>query len=152
MASVALPCLLAARPAGAEPQRSPTLSVDYIVRITSRDPGHAHVRWLLAGIDEIRSFRLVFRDDRASEVNGTGRLEWHGRTLLWTPGGPYAHLRYTMAIPHPRPPGPRFDSWAAPDWVATRALYLFPEINVSFREGTREAAARARLLFRLPRG
>jgi predicted metalloprotease with PDZ domain len=57
-----------------------------------------------------------------------------------------------MKIPHRRPPGPRFDSYAAPDWVATRALHLFPEINVNFREGTHAAAARARLIFRLPRG
>jgi predicted metalloprotease with PDZ domain len=130
----------------------PTFSVDYLVRISRRDPEHAHVRWLLAGIDEIRSFRLVFRDDRTSDVTGTGSLAWHGRTLLWTPGGPYAHLRYRVSIPRTRPPGPRFDSYATRDWVATRALHLFPEINVHFHEGTRAAAARARLVFRLPRG
>src|SRR5207247_10036644 len=62
------------------------------------------------------------------------------------------HRGYTVAIYHCRPPGARFDSHAARDWIATRALYLFPEINVSFREGTREAASRARLVFRLPRG
>jgi hypothetical protein len=139
-------------PAGARGATHPTFSVDYVVRISRRDPAHAHVSWLLAGIDEIRSFRLVFRDDRASGVSGTGRLVWHGRTLEWTPGGPYAHLRYTMAIAHQRPPGPRFDSYAGSDWVATRALHLFPEINVNFCEGTRDAAARARLLLRLPRG
>ena len=130
----------------------PTYSVDYVVRISKRDPGHAHVRWLLAGIDEISSFRLVFRDDRTSDVHGTGQLDWHGRTLVWTPGGPYAHLRYTVAIDHLRPPGGHFDSHAAPDWVATRALYLFPEINVTFRGQASAARARARLLFELPRG
>jgi hypothetical protein len=57
-----------------------------------------------------------------------------------------------VSIDHRRPPGPRFDSHAARDWIATRALYLLPEINVSFRPGAREAAARARLIFRLPRG
>ena len=116
-------------PVGARGATHPTFSVDYVVRIPRRDPGHAHVSWLLAGIDEIRSFRLVFRDDRAAGVSGTGKLAWHGRTLEWTPGGPYAHLRYTMAIAHQRPPGPRFDSYAGPDWVATRALHLFPEIR-----------------------
>ncbi|HJQ83917.1 MAG TPA: hypothetical protein VKA21_07575 [Candidatus Binatia bacterium] len=130
----------------------PTFSVDYVVRVSRRDPARAEVRWLLAGIDEIRSFRLVFRDDRMTAVRGTGRLVWHGRTLEWTPGGPYAHLAYTVAIARRRAPGPRFDSWAAEDWIATRALHLFPEINVNFREGTRDAASRARLLFRLPRG
>jgi predicted metalloprotease with PDZ domain len=130
----------------------PTFSVDYVIRISRRDPTHAQVRWLLAGIEEIRSFRLVFRDDRTSDVSGTGTLAWHGRTLHWTPGGPYAHLHYRVAIPRLRPPGPRFDSWATRDWVATRALHLFPEINVAFQEGTRDATPRARLLFRLPRG
>jgi hypothetical protein len=130
----------------------PTFSVDYVVRVSRRDPTHAHVRWLLAGIDEIESFRLVFRDERASEVSGTGTLAWRGRTLRWTPGAPYAHLRYRVAIPRIRPPGPRFDSYATREWVATRALHLFPEINVHFHKGTREAAPRARLVFRLPRG
>src|SRR5439155_6124468 len=130
----------------------PTYGVDYLVRVSRRDPGRAHVRWLLAGIDEIRSLRLVFRDDRFADVSGTGTLARDGRTVVWTPGGPYAHLGYTVAIDHRRPPGARFDSHAARDWISTRALYLFPEINVSFREGTREAASRARLVFRLPRG
>ena len=79
-----------------------TYSVDYVVRVSARDPGRATVRWLLAGIDEIDSFRLVFRDDRARDVTGTGRLDWQGRTLRWTPGGPYAHLRYTVAVDHVR--------------------------------------------------
>jgi hypothetical protein len=127
-------------------------SVDYLVRISRRDPTVAHVRWLLAGIDEISAFRLVFRDDRARDVSGSGRLAWHGRTLRWRPGGPYAHLRYTIAIDHRRPPGSRFDSHADVDWVATRALYLFPEINVTFRAGAEHARGRARLLLRLPRG
>ena len=148
--------LAAAALANAAPEPAggnhPTFNVDYVVRISRRDPGVAHVRWLLAGIDEIRSFRLVFRDDRTSDVTGTGTLIWQGRTLTWTPGGPYAHLGYRVAIPRVRSSGPRFDSWATRDWVATRALHLFPEINVSFHEGTRAASARARLVFRLPRG
>ena len=129
-----------------------TFSVDYLVRISPRDPARAHVRLALAGIDEIESFRVVFRDERATAVAGTGRLAWEGRTLVWTPGGPYAHLRYTIAIDRRRPPGSRFDSYAAPEWIATRALHLFPEINVRFRPGTRAARSQARLIFRLPRG
>jgi predicted metalloprotease with PDZ domain len=136
----------------AGPEPPSTFSVDYIVRVSRRDPTRAHVRWVLAGIDEITSFRLVFRDDRASGVSGTGRLAWRGRTLLWTPGGPYAHLRYTIRIDNARPPGGHFDSHATADWIATRALYLFPEINVTFREGAETARARARLILRLPRG
>jgi hypothetical protein len=107
---------------------------------------------MLSGIDEIERLRLVFRDDRTTSVQGSGHLEWHGRTCLWTPGRPYAHLRYTVTIDHQRPPGPRFDSHADPEWIATRALYLFPEINVTFRGGTTTAGSRARLIFRLPRG
>ena len=144
VALVALP--VAARAA------APTFSVDYVVTIGRGDPGHAHVRWLLAGIDEIEAIRLVFRDERTTRVTGTGTLVWHDRTLLWTPGGPYAHLAYTVAIDHRRPPGAHFDSHAERDWVATRALHLFPEINVRFRPGTVRAKSRARLVFRLPRG
>lgn len=130
----------------------PTYGVDYVVRLSRRDPGRARVRWELAGIDEIRAFRLVFRDARTTDVHGTGRLVWQGRTLLWTPGGPYAHLRYTVAIEHARPPGPHLDSHAASDWVATRALHLFPEIHVDFHPGAATARSRARLRFELPRG
>ncbi|TMA39754.1 MAG: hypothetical protein E6J79_02180 [Deltaproteobacteria bacterium] len=144
MAFVTLP--VAARAA------APTFSVDYVVAIRRGDPGHARVRWLLAGIDEVASFRLVFRDGRTTRVTGSGTLVWHDRTLLWTPGGPYAHLAYTVAIDRPRPPGAHFDSHADRDWVATRALHIFPEINVSFRPGTVRAKSRARLVFRLPRG
>ena len=97
VALVALP--VAARAA------APTFSVDYVVTIGRGDPGHAHVRWLLAGIDEIEAIRLVFRDERTTRVTGTGTLVWHDRTLLWTPGGPYAHLAYTVAIDHRRPSG-----------------------------------------------
>jgi predicted metalloprotease with PDZ domain len=130
----------------------PTLSVDYVVRLSRRHPGEARVRWLLAGIDEIQSFRLVFRDDRITDVRGTGKLVWRGRTLHWTPGSPYASLRYKVAIDHRRAPTPHFDSYAADDWVATRALYLFPEINVTFRAGVTGARSRSRILFKLPRG
>ena len=143
--------LLLAGTARAAEDRS-TFSIDYVVTVLRRDPGHVRVRWLLAGIDEIRSFRLVFRDQRTTDVHGTGRLDWQGHTLLWTPGGPYAHLRYTVAVAHARPPGPHFDSYAGPDWIATRALHLFPEINVRFRSGAENARSRARLRFRLPRG
>jgi hypothetical protein len=144
--------LLLAAAAPAAPGERPTFSVDYVVRLSRREPRRARVRWLLAGIEEIRRFRLVFRDNRITEVTGTGTLAWRGRTLIWTPGGPYAHLRYTVDVDHARPPGRGHDSWAAPDWVATRALHLFPETNVVFRSGADGARSRARLLFRLPRG
>jgi hypothetical protein len=129
-----------------------TYSVDYVVRIPATAPGRARVTWLMAGIDEIESFRLVFRDDRAHDVRGTGTLAWSGRAVVWTPGGPYAHLSYTMDVDHVRPPGGHYDSHAAPEWVATRALYLFPEINVRFRTAAAAARSRARLRLHLPRG
>ncbi|MFN8542665.1 MAG: hypothetical protein U0807_00420 [Candidatus Binatia bacterium] len=140
---VLAPRLLAAGP--------PTFSVDYVVTIRDDDPAHAHVRWLLAGIDEIESLRLVFRDERSTDVHGTGHLAWRGRAVTWTPGGPYAHLEYTVAIARARPPA-RYDSYAGRNWIATRALHLFPEINVSFRPGASDPRARARLVFHLPHG
>src|SRR3989442_1712798 len=54
-------------PGAARAEHHATFSVDYVVRISRRDPSRAHVRWLLAGIDEIRSFRIVFRDDRMAD-------------------------------------------------------------------------------------
>jgi predicted metalloprotease with PDZ domain len=123
-----------------------------VVRISRRHPDRAEVRWLLAGIDEIVSFRLELRDDRITEVTGSGRIVRNGRTIRWTPGGPYAQLRYDVAVPRGRPPAGRFESFATADWVATRALHLFPEINVTFRSGSRGRRGRGRLLLRLPRG
>jgi predicted metalloprotease with PDZ domain len=131
----------------------PTYSVDYVVSIRRRDPGRAHVRWLLAGIDEIAGFRLVFRDGRTTKVQGTGSLVWEGRTLRWKPGGPYAHLTYTVDIDRRRPAnGPHFDSHADATWIATRAVHLFPEIHVTFHAGKTHAHSRARLIFHLPPG
>jgi predicted metalloprotease with PDZ domain len=147
----ALTLALAAPAAGRAADR-PTYGVDYVVRVSPGDPGRARVTWRLAGIDEIRGLRLVFRDDRTTDVRGTGTLVWRGRTLFWTPGRPYAHLRYTVAIDRRRPPGPHLDSHATTEWVATRALHLFPEINIDFAPGATAARARARLVFRLPRG
>jgi hypothetical protein len=140
-------------PALATAAERPTYSVDYVVTIPRRDPGHAHVRWLLAGADEITTFRLVFRDARTTDVKGTGTLAWEGRTLRWTPGSPYAHLSYAVEIDRRRPAsGPHFDSHADTDWIATRAVHLFPEIHVTFRPGATSARSRARLLFHLPPG
>lgn len=145
-------CALLGLCAPAAAVAAPTFSVDYLVRISSRDPTRAHVHWQLSGIDEIEGLRLVFRDERTTAVQGSGRLEWHGRTCRWTPGRPYAHLRYTVTIDRRRPPGAHFDSHADAEWIATRALHLFPEINVTFRSGAEAAGSRARLVFRLPRG
>jgi hypothetical protein len=75
------------------------------VRISRREPGRAQVRWLLAGIDEISVFRLVFRDDRFTDIQGSGTLARDGRSVRWAPAGPYAHLSYTVTIDHRRPPG-----------------------------------------------
>lgn len=149
-ARVLLSVLLTAASAHAAPKT--TYSIDYVVTISRHDPTRAHVRWFLTGIDEITAFRLVFRDSRTTDVSGSGTLVWHGRTLTWTPGAPYAHLAYTVTINHHRPPGPRFDGYATPDWVAVRAFHLFPEINVHFRGGADQARSRARLVFHLPPG
>ena len=145
--------LLLAAAAARATEPPATYRVDYVVTIAADDPGHAHVRWELAGIDEIAWFRLGFRDDRTTDVRATGSLTWSGRTATWRPGGPYAHLAYTVAIDRRRPAdGPRFDSHAAPTWIATRAACLFPRIDVEFRGTAVQARSDARLVFRLPPG
>lgn len=146
---LALGAATAADPPADESPRT-TFSVDYVVTIRRGDPHHAEIRWRLSGIDEITHFRLVFRDARASGVTGTGRLAWQGRTLQWTPGGPYAHLAYRIALDRKRPGSSRYDSYASDTWVATRARHLFPEMNVTFRPGAQRAKSRARLTFKLP--
>jgi hypothetical protein len=153
VATLALAVLAAAARGRAAEPPTPTYRVDWIVRVDAGDPAHAHVTWRFAGIDEIASFRVVFRDTRARDVQGTGTLAWDGPTLRWTPGGPYAHLDYVIAIDRHRPPGgARYDSRADAGWIATRARHLFPEVNVVFRSGTAEARSEARLLFELPAG
>lgn len=145
--------LAIAHAAGAAETPKPTFSVDYLVRISKQTPARAKVRWELAGIDEIAQLRLVFRDGRASGVRGTGRLEWHERTLTWTPGQPYAHLEYEVEIDRHRPAdGPHYDSYAGDGWIVTRALALFPGIHVDWKPDALHAASRARLLFQLPAG
>src|SRR5439155_1575638 len=92
VALVALP--VAARAA------APTFSVDYVVTIGRADPGHAHVRWLLAGIDEIEAIRLVFRDERTTRVTGTGTPVWHDRPRGWFALGRIArHSRLIAGLP-----------------------------------------------------
>jgi len=148
--AVALAPAEGATPSDAVPAAS--FGVDYVVRVSRRHPDRAEVEWLLAGIDEIVSFRLELRDDRITDVTGSGRLVRDGRTVRWTPGGPYARLRYRVAISRVRPPGARFESFATPEWIATRAMHLFPEINVTFRSAARGRLGRGRLVFRLPEG
>lgn len=132
---------------------SNAFQADYVVTVPADDPTHVRVQWRLAGIDEIAHFRLVFRDDRTTDVQGSGQLVWDGPTLRWTPNGPYAHLSYTVAVDRHRPSnGPRFDSHADPDWIATRAWHLFPEINVEFTKGVQATTPSARLIFDLPPG
>jgi hypothetical protein len=145
--------LAVANAASAAEAPKPTFSVDYLVRISKQTPGRAKVRWELAGIDEIHYLRLVFRDARASGVRGTGRLEWHERTLTWTPGQPYAHLEYEVEIDRHRPAdGPHYDSYAGDGWIVTRALALFPSIHVGWKPDALHPTSRARLLFQLPTG
>ena len=135
--------MLTALPSAAAP---PTYRIDYVVTIRRKDPTKAHVRWLLAGIEEIAGFRLVFRDARTTGVSGTGRLVWEGRTLRWTPNGP-TRISRTVDIDHHRPAnGPRFDG------TPTRsgpARAMFPEIvNPAGAEQARSQAGSSSL----PRG
>ncbi|MCW5893659.1 MAG: hypothetical protein KIT14_24355 [bacterium] len=152
-ALAALGVVLAALHSGAAEAPKPTFSVDYLVRISKQTPDRAKVRWELAGIDEIDSLRLVFRDERTHGVRGTGQLDWHERTLTWRPGQPYAHLEYEVQIDRHRPPGgPRYDSYAGDGWIVTRALALFPAIHIDWKPDVGHPTSRARLLFRLPAG
>ena len=129
-----------------------TFSIDYIVTISTKAPEVAHVRWELAGIEEVKDLRLRFPADRIKGVHGSGKFHPFDGGLLWEPGGPYAHLTYRVKINHARGQHGRFDSYATRDWVLSRAHDLFPRINIECYPGAPRAKSRARLIFRLPRG
>jgi hypothetical protein len=131
----------------------PTFSVDYTVTISPKHQRVALVRWDLAGIDEINEFRLRFDTQRFDRFRGTGKLEATTSGLRWVPGGPYAHLTYRVRVDHLRGHGQRYDSFAGPDWIITRAREIFPRTLVDWtpRRSARPNSS-ARLLFRLPAG
>jgi len=144
-------CLLAASPLHAE--TGETFAIDYIVSIVPRQPASARVRWELSGINEIKALRLRFAPDRLDHFAGSGTLEPTADGLRWIPGGPYAHLTYRVKLNHLRGRSQRYDSYAAPDWVVTRARDLFPRIAVTYEAtGGREPRSHAQLIFHLPSG
>jgi hypothetical protein len=130
-----------------------TFGIDYIVTVPPDDSRRVRVTWVLAGIDEIRLIRLVLRHDGFSNVRASGRLVREGSRLTWRPGSPYARLSYTVDLTRRRGDRDAHDSFAAADWLLTRAQRLFPETRVTFHPGERRPPeARARLLLRLPAG
>jgi hypothetical protein len=132
--------------------RKETFSIDYIVTISAKAPEVAHVRWELAGIEEVKALRLRFSADRLKGFRGSGRLQPLDGGLLWEPGGPYAHLTYRVKINHVRGQHGRFDSYASRDWILSRAYDLFPRIDIKCSPDAPPAKSRARLIFHLPRG
>jgi hypothetical protein len=130
-----------------------TFSIDYIVSVAETHPETAEIRWELSGIEEVKFLRLQFPADRLDRFSGTGTLERIPGGLRWVPGGPYAHLKYRARINHVRGQHQRYDSYAAGEWVVTRARDLFPRIAIEAAPGKDGAVkSRARLIFRLPKG
>jgi hypothetical protein len=122
------------------------------VRISTTQPTIAEVRWDLAGAEEVRRFRLRLDGNRFSDFSGTGRLEEDGDDLVWTPGGPYAHLRYRARLRHRRHTDSGYDSYATDRWVVTRTQDLFPRTRIAVRKDGPRARSRSRVRFRLPPG
>src|SRR5438046_2108075 len=84
------------------PDAKETCSIDYGVTIAKPGATQASVRWELAGIEEVKQFRLRFFGHRASNIEGSGQLEWQNGELYWTPNAPYAHLSYVVDLKHAR--------------------------------------------------
>jgi len=142
-----------ARTRAASATPSETFAIDYIVTISEQQPSVARVRWELSGAEEVRSLRLQFPADRISDIAGSGTVTPIEGGVLWTPGGPYAHLTYRVQINHSRGQHQRYDSYAAPTWIVTRAHDLFPRIAFDYTtRPNRTPHSRARLIFRLPAG
>lgn len=151
VASTALALVLLAASTRANSKAS--FTIDYIVTITRDDPKSAQVRWELSGIDEIDDIRLRFSPDRFDGFSASGSLEQGSGFIRWVPGAPYAHLSYRVRIDHSRGQQQRYDSYAAADWVVTRARDLFPRILLNYTpRGKQPPKSRARLVFRLPSG
>lgn len=130
-----------------------TFAIDYIVTISQKHPDVARIRWELSGIDEVQELRLQFPSERLGQFRGSGTLEPIPGGLRWVPGGPYAHLTYRAKINHIRGQHQRYDSYAARNWILTRAHDLFPRIAIACTpRATAQAKSRARLIFRLPSG
>ena len=151
LACLTATALITGRPSGSAARE--TFSVDYVVTIDERDPAEARVRWDLAGIEEINTLTLRFPAARFRDFDATGTLEAVPGGLRWTPRGPYAHLAYRVTIDHVRGQNQRYDSYAAPNWIVTRARAIFPRIDVDWSPGKGgKPKSRARLQFRLPAG
>ncbi len=149
LTAVALAALLGI-PRQATPRE--TFSIDYIVTISAKTPSVARVRWELAGIEEIGSLRLRFPADRIKGLRGSGTLQQLPDGVSWQPGGPYAHLTYTVDLNHVRGQHARYDSYADNSWIVTRAHDVFPRIDITCDSAHPAPKSRARLIFRLPTG
>ncbi len=130
-----------------------TFSITYTIEIDARDPGRAHVRWELAGIDEIERLRLQFDPARFEQFDASGTVEHRRGEILWWPSGPYADLRYVVHVDHRRAADKGFDSYAGDGWILARTTDLFPRAAALFRRDIEpEPESRARLAMRLPPG
>lgn len=130
-----------------------TYSVQYTIEIDARTPARARVRWQFAGIDEIERIRFRVDPSRFEGFSGSGAFERRRDELLWTPGGPYAELRYTALLDHRRAAGKGYDSYAGDGWVLSRTTAFFPRSATVFRRDVEPSPeSRARLVLRLPSG
>lgn len=128
-----------------------TFSVTYTVTIDAGTTSTAHVVWELTGIDEVERLRLKYDPARFEGFEGSGSIERRRGEVIWHPGGPYARLRYDVALSRRRAPTKGYDSYAADAWVLTRTSSVFPRTSVLFRSAVEPAPeSRARLVFRLP--
>jgi predicted metalloprotease with PDZ domain len=130
-----------------------TFSITYTIEIDVADPTRAHVRWSLAGIDELERIRLRFDPPRFDGFAGNGTIERRRGELLWFPQGPYAELRYVAHVDHRRAPDKGYDSYAGDGWILARTTACFPRSAALFRREVEPAPeSRARLVLRLPHG
>lgn len=137
----------------AEPALRETFTVTYTIEIDARDPGRAHVRWSLAGVDEVERIRLRFDPARFEDFSGSGVIEHRRGEVRWFPSGPYAELRYVVHVDHRRAADKGFDSHAGDGWILSRTTAFFPRSAALFKTDVEpHPESRARLVLRLPPG
>jgi hypothetical protein len=142
----------------AAPAAPQQFGVRYVVSLEDRSPPTAMVRWELAGAEEIERITLRFRSVQPTDLQSSGTLTKDGSVYVWHPAKPYAHLTYRVAVNSVRGKQERFDSYAGPRWMVSRARQLFPLVGVWYRSPDGHLApsdhpnTRATLAFQVPRG
>ncbi len=149
VAVVAIAVFLATRKPAAAPDNDPSYDILYTVVFVPAQ-GVARVTiGVTPGSGSVSEVRLRMPADRYGQVEGDGTVVRNGDTVVWSlETDRPQELRYSYLVKNQRAAG-GFDALMTMEWVLVRADDLIPPAAV---RATRDADARARLVFPLPEG